>query len=137
MFLAKSRNKDGEIPTSSLADIVFLLLIFFLVTTNIDFEKGIGLRLPDPIEKPLPMHSDNLINLLINGENRIAFGGDEVFLNEITSKIKTQLVDNPKLVVSIKSNPKANYNTYIDVLDKVKQAWGNKPARISIAENEL
>ncbi len=137
MFLAKSQKNDSEIPTSSLADIVFLLLIFFLVTTNIDFEKGIGLKLPDPIDKPLPMNPDNLINILINGQNQVAFAGVEVYMGEITSKIKSRLADHPKLVVSIKSDARANYDTYIKVLDRVKKAWGNKPARISIAESDL
>ncbi len=137
MFLAKSQKNDSEIPTSSLADIVFLLLIFFLVTTNIDFEKGISLRLPDPADTIIPIHPDNLINILINGQNRVAIGGDEIFINKITSKIKSRLVDHPKLVVSIKSDARANYDTYIKVLDRVKKAWGNKPARISIAESDL
>ena len=40
------RFRGGEIPTSSMADIAFLLLIFFLVTTTIDIDKGLGLVLP-------------------------------------------------------------------------------------------
>jgi len=137
MFLAKPRKNDGEIPTSSLADIVFLLLIFFLVTTNIDFEKGIGLHLPSPDDTIKPVDSDNLINILINGQNRVALDGIEISIAGITSKVKTQLADHPKLVVSIKSNENANYDTYINVLDRVKKAWGNKPARISIADTEI
>ena len=42
----KRRFKGGEIPTSSMADIAFLLLIFFLVTTTIDTDKGLGIVLP-------------------------------------------------------------------------------------------
>ena len=42
----KRRFKGGEIPTSSMADIAFLLLIFFLVTTTIDMGKGLGMVLP-------------------------------------------------------------------------------------------
>ena len=42
----KRRFKGGEIPTSSMADIAFLLLIFFLVTTTIDMDKGLGIVLP-------------------------------------------------------------------------------------------
>ena len=42
----KRRFKRGEIPTASMADIAFLLLIFFLVTTTIDMDKGLGIVLP-------------------------------------------------------------------------------------------
>ena len=44
--MSKRRFKGGEIPTSSMADIAFLLLIFFLVTTTIDMDKGLGIILP-------------------------------------------------------------------------------------------
>lgn len=48
MLLGKKKEKDVEIPSASLSDIVFLLLIFFLVTTSIDTEKGLDLVLPPP-----------------------------------------------------------------------------------------
>ena len=47
MLLKKKQEKSISIPTSALPDIVFLLLIFFLVTTTIDTEKGLHLVLPD------------------------------------------------------------------------------------------
>ena len=46
MLGKKRRFRGGEIPTSSMADIAFLLLIFFLVTTTIDMDKGLGMVLP-------------------------------------------------------------------------------------------
>jgi len=46
MSQGKRRFRGGEIPTSSMADIAFLLLIFFLVTTTIDMDKGLGMVLP-------------------------------------------------------------------------------------------
>ena len=51
----KKRVKAGEIPSGSMADIAFLLLIFFLVTTTIDMDKGLGLVLPPKgEEKEIP-----------------------------------------------------------------------------------
>ena len=51
----KKRIKAGEIPSGSMADIAFLLLIFFLVTTTIDMDKGLGLVLPPKgEEKEIP-----------------------------------------------------------------------------------
>jgi biopolymer transport protein ExbD len=49
------KEKDDKIPLSALPDIVFLLLIFFLITTTIGAEKGIGLTLPpiDPNHEPV------------------------------------------------------------------------------------
>ena len=53
MLIGKKREKSVEIPNASLSDIVFLLLIFFLVTTSIDSEKGLDLVLPPPNEETI------------------------------------------------------------------------------------
>ena len=53
--LAKKKKRAGaEIPTSSMADIAFLLLIFFLVTTTIDVDTGIGMTLPPEPDDTTP-----------------------------------------------------------------------------------
>ena len=134
MFLKFAKRKEAEIPTSSLADIVFLLLIFFLVTTSIDFEKGLDLFLPSG--DIIPVNPDNLSNLLINSMNQIALDGDQIPISQISYTISLKLEKNPNLIVSIKADNSANYDTYIDVLDELKKAWGDKPARISIADPE-
>ncbi|MEJ2542854.1 MAG: biopolymer transporter ExbD [Calditrichaceae bacterium] len=133
MFLKFAKHKEAEIPTSSLADIVFLLLIFFLVTTSIDFEKGLDLFLPVG-EKPVS--DKNISNLLINNRNQIALDGDQIPVSDISHTVKLKLEQNPLLIVSIKADETANYGTYIQVLDELKTAWGDKPARISIADPE-
>ena len=55
------RFKGGELPTSSMADIAFLLLIFFLVTTTIDMDKGLGMVLPAEGEE-LEINKKNILN---------------------------------------------------------------------------
>ena len=132
MFLKFAKHKEAEIPTSSLADIVFLLLIFFLVTTSIDFEKGLDLFLPSGDEKPVK----GIINILINNQNEIAMDGIQIPITQISHEIKLKLEKKPLLIVSIKADEAADYRTYIHVLDELKMAWGNKPARISIADVE-
>ena len=134
MFLKFAKHKEAEIPTSSLADIVFLLLIFFLVTTSIDFEKGLDLVLPSG--DWIPISPKNISNLLINNNNEIALDGEQISVNQISNIVHQKLEQNPKLIVSIKSDDAAEYGTYIHVLDELKMAWGNKPARISIADSE-
>ena len=62
----KRRFKGGEIPTSSMADIAFLLLIFFLVTTTIDTDKGLGIVLPPPGDMEIEIRKENILNCLIN-----------------------------------------------------------------------
>jgi biopolymer transport protein ExbD len=132
MFLSAVKHKESEIPSSSLADIVFLLLIFFLVTTSIDFDRGIGLALPE--WKAQEQKVKNITNVLINASGQVAIDGDAIQLNELTPQIKEKLFHHPGLIVSLKTDEQTDYRMYINVLDKLKQAWGEKPARISIAE---
>ena len=64
----KRKFKSSEIPTSSMADIAFLLLIFFLVTTTIDTDKGLGLVLPPPGDMEIEIRKENILNCLINSQ---------------------------------------------------------------------
>jgi biopolymer transport protein ExbD len=136
MLLGKRKKVSQEIPVASLPDIVFLLLIFFLVTTTIDAEKGLDLVLPPADATELEMARKNLANLLINAAGAIALDGEEIQIRDITRIVKERLQENPLLVVSLKTDKNTKYDTYIDVLDKLKKAWGDRPTRISIAEPE-
>ena len=65
MLIGKKKEKNVEIPSASLSDIVFLLLIFFLVTTSIDTEKGLDLVLPPWNEETIDIPKKNITNLTI------------------------------------------------------------------------
>lgn len=134
MLVEKKKERSSEIPTSSLADIAFLLLIFFLVTTTIDIDKGIGLVLPPKGEKnQVEVSKKNIINLLINAEGRVMIDEQEIDLPMIKNIIREKIAQNPKIIVSLKTDENTNYKYYIQVLDQLKQADAKK---ISIAEPE-
>ena len=133
MLLGKRKKTSQEIPTSALPDIVFLLLIFFLVTTTIDAEKGLDLVLPPAQSEELKMAKENIVNLLINAVGNVAIDGQIVEIREITQIIKERLQKNPLLVVSVKTDKQTRYDVYLDVIDKLKKA---EAKRISLAEPE-
>lgn len=133
MLLGKRKKTSQEIPTSALPDIVFLLLIFFLVTTTIDAEKGLDLVLPPAQSEELKMAKENIANLLINAAGNVAIDGQIVEIREITQIIKERLQKNPILVVSVKTDKLTRYDVYLDVIDKLKKA---EAKRISLAEPE-
>ncbi|MCK4559302.1 MAG: biopolymer transporter ExbD [Calditrichia bacterium] len=133
MLLAKRKKTSTEIPTSALPDIVFLLLIFFLVTTTIDAEKGLDLVLPPAQSELLKMAPENIANLLINAAGNVAIDNQIVEIRDITRIIKERLQANPILVVSVKTDKLTKYDVYLDVIDKLKKA---EAKRISLAEPE-
>ncbi len=132
------REKNREVPEingSSLADIAFLLLIFFLVVTTIDVDTGIGLVLPpipDDIEPP-PVRERNLMNILVNAQGMVLLNEQPAAIAEVRQRVK-DFVDNngvdPDLsespddaIVSIKTDRRTPYNVYIDMLDEVMGAY--------------
>ena len=132
MAKQKRRFKGGEIPTSSMADIAFLLLIFFLVTTTIDMDKGIGIILPAEGQE-LEINKKNILNCLISASGAVLLGGEPVELKDLSRKVQEEIRANDKLIVSVKAHEKAQYDVYVAVLDQLKLA---KATRISIAETE-
>jgi len=128
----RQRNRDAEIPQGSLADIAFLLLIFFLVTTTIDMDKGLELVLPAKGEQT-EVAKKNISNLLVNARGDILLDEKPIELRDVEPTIKQKIQENPKLIISVKTDRRTKYQRYIDVLDELKQA---KATRISIANPE-
>ena len=128
----KRRFRGGEIPTSSMADIAFLLLIFFLVTTTIDIDKGLGLVLPAEGET-IEIKKKNILNCLINSSGMVLLGGEPVNLKDVSRIVKEKLRENNKLIISVKTHEKTRYKDYVAIIDQLKIA---DATRISIADTD-
>lgn len=115
-------KKEAEIPTASLADIVFLLLIFFLVTTSMNPDKGLGLTLPPPGEE-IQLHKENILSVYINEKGQLLVGEEIINLDQLKNKVKERIRKNPKLVVSLITDVRAKYSSMIDALDEIKVAF--------------
>lgn len=133
----RSKHLQSEgINTGSMADIAFLLLIFFLVSTTILQEKGLILRLPPEVKEPtaVEIKDRNVYNIRINSQNTFLIENDlRVHLNGVREEVQ-RFVLNPekqavysespeKAVVSIKADRGTDYRTFIAVLDEVKAAY--------------
>lgn len=133
MAIKRRREKaEIEIPSASLPDIVFQLLIFFLVTTTIDVDKGLDLVLP-PIGENIEISQKNITNLLINDAGQILIDEEIIPVEEVDNIIRDKLLENDKLIVSVKTSRKTKYDIYVKVIDQLKRAGAT---RISIAEPE-
>ncbi len=129
--MLKRRNKTPvEIPQASLADIAFLILIFYLATTTINIDKGIGLTLPAK-GAAKEVAKQNIVSLLINAQGEVLLDDEVVAISNIKEIVRNKLLANDKLIVSVKADKETEYRIYLAVLDQLKQA---EVARISIAE---
>ena len=134
--MARGQRVPPEIPTASMADIAFLLIVFFLVTTTMNQDKGLSLHLP-PIGESKEVKEKNVCNIWINASDQIAFFENDQFsvvaFDELRSQVEQRLAANDKLIVSIKAERGATYSIFVSVLDELKLSGAQ---RISIAEPE-
>ncbi len=131
--MKRKRSKLKDIPSASMADIAFLLLVFFLVTTTISMDKGIGQVLP-AIGEELEVNPKNITKVLVNATGQVLHDEELVSLSQLRTRIKNMLAQNDKLIVSVKTHPQTKHQAYVDVLDQLKQAGST---RISIAEPDI
>ncbi len=140
MFIRKKKRNLGGIPTASLSDVAFLLLVFFLTTTKFDIKKGIGLTLPvksDTTENQVKLQAENVTKIQVgqDGKIQIKVGKNEpqeVALSEIKGMVNKIVSDNPDMVISLKTHRKSNYKNMVDVLDRLRMAGAQK---ISLGTN--
>ena len=136
MIKKRASRVSPEIPTASMADIAFLLIVFFLVTTTMNQDKGLSLHLP-PVGETKEVKEKNILNVWINARDQVAFFENDqltpVPFGERKARIEGRLRANDKLIVSLKTVRGATYRTFVDVLDELKLAGATK---ISVANPE-
>ena len=139
-----------SLNTTSSADIAFLLLIFFLVSTTMDVDKGIQRRLPPiPDEKQqqqdVKVNRRNIVVVRINAQDRILAGGEPMDVTQVKNKIK-EFITNPanseslpekemkdiegfgqyavsKGVVSLQNDRGTSYSAYLRVQNEIVKAF--------------
>jgi biopolymer transport protein ExbD len=130
-MIKKRKIAEASIPTSSMADIAFLLLLFFLVATTIDVDTGIGLVLPEYIKdvSTVEVPKNRMAAVLINANGDVLMDGNPISIYQIKDNLKPRITSkidlpsNKKLIVSVKTDRQTKYNTYIQALDQIKEAY--------------
>ena len=144
-----SKRKSPEINAGSMADIAFLLLIFFLVTTTMDVDTGITRKLPPPVEKnqdDVQVKDRNVLKILVNSHDLLLVDGERGDISTLKDKVIDFMALHPgnekypevkpkyikllnkkvmlsKGVISLKNDRGTSYGMYIQVQDKLAQAF--------------
>ncbi len=138
-----------EVNAGSMADIAFLLLIFFLVTTTMDTDSGLSRMLPPPVpddqEAPPPIKDRNVFEVLINAQNRLLVENEPLELRELRDAAK-EFIQNPldeeglpekeekqieyfgiypvtKGVISLQNDRGTQYQMYLSVQNELAAAY--------------
>jgi biopolymer transport protein ExbD len=139
-----ARRSAPEVNAGSMADIAFLLLIFFLVTTTIEVDSGIDSKLPPPVEDkqtPPPIKKKNIFQVIVGADNRLLVEEADMDIKDLTDAAVAFLdngtecsycrgdkdpesSDNPeKAVISLVNDRQASYSMYITVTNELVKAY--------------
>lgn len=149
--MSKKKRKVPEINSSSTADIAFLLLIFFLVTTTMAVNKGLARRLPPPVPadqktEDLKVKERNVFVVLINSDNQLLVQNEYMDISKLKTKAKEFIVNNdddlnmPEKsvmnieyfgdvmitkdhVISLQNDRGTSYSKYIEVQNELVAAY--------------
>ena len=150
--MPKGKRKVPDINSSSTADIAFLLLIFFLITTSMDTDRGLARRLPPPPEQEQKDNDDvklkerNVLQVFLNMNDQLMCGNDYISVDQLRAKAK-EFIANPyndetkpekyakdipffgnmmiteKHVVSLRCDRGSSYKAYISVQNELVAAY--------------
>lgn len=155
--MARNKRAIPEINAGSMADIAFLLLIFFLVTTTMDVDQGINTKLPPWIDQttpPPPIKKRNLFTVLVNANNQLLVEDEYASLEDLKDMAKKFLdnngdrtctychgaqdptsSENPnKAIISLQNDRGTSYKTYIAVQNELVAAYNE--LRNDLAERQ-
>ena len=125
--LKKKSRPSGEVPMSSTADIAFLLLIFFLVTTVFPKDKGLAIVLPEESSE-VEVSQNNILHLIIQPTGIVDVKRGEsqqiqqMRPEEVEGLWRQEITGNPNLIAAVKTHPEASYEYMVDVLDALHAA---------------
>ena len=123
----KKQKVSDEVPTSSMADIAFLLLIFFLVTTTFPKDKGLAIVLPEEGNET-QVSQNNILHLIIQPTGIVtvrrgeAANEQQMRPDQIEAVWRQAVAENDGLIAAVKTHPDAAYEHMVDVLDALHSA---------------
>jgi biopolymer transport protein ExbD len=122
--LRPTRRRRPAVNVTSLIDVLFLLLIFFMVSSTFRQHPAIKLELPEAAVAE-PSRTDAL-TLTISADRRLYLQGEEIELGALRDRLRTALADQPDLVVVLQADRKVDYGLVIEAIDLAKQAGVRK-----------
>jgi biopolymer transport protein ExbD len=112
---------ENTVPTASMADIAFLLLIFFMTTTIFRMEEGLPVKLPRA-ETAQKQKRERILHVWIDAVGDISINDKLVQVDNIEAIMVNALKDNPALIVAFNADHRTPYGVVSDVMEQLKRA---------------
>ena len=113
-----------EVPLTSLIDIVFLLLIYFLLTTNFMVEEGIKIKLPHA--SAAAPQTEEVITIYVDQQGTAFLGTEEVSLAKLLDRLRDMIGGHENKLVVIRADRRVILNKAVKVMDIAKAAGAGR-----------
>jgi biopolymer transport protein ExbD len=129
----KRKKDESNIDLTPMLDVVFILLIFFVVTASFLKESAIDVQGQDPNNNPPPPSEDTPQNILIQIDNRnaIFFNQERIDITAVRARVASHRAENPAATVIIRPEPQSSANTLVTAMNSAREAGA---FNISIAQ---
>jgi biopolymer transport protein ExbD len=132
MAFERNVKVENQVPTASMADIAFLLLIFFMTTTIFRAETGLPVKLPRA-ETAQKQKREGVMHIWIDAEGRISINDKLVQISDVEPIVVGKMKENPALVVAFNADKRTPYGVVSDVMEELKKA---NAVRVSFTSNK-
>ena len=121
MAFDRSAKISNEVPTASMADIAFLLLIFFMTTTIFKMEEGLPVSLPRA-ETAQKQKRERIMHVWIDAGGNISINDKLVMTDQIQNIMIAALAGNPSLIIAFNADHRTAYGVISNVMEELKEA---------------
>ncbi len=119
--LGQQQQQEGEIDLTPMLDVVFIMLIFFIVTATFVKEIGLDVNSPDKNQNVKDADRQSIV-VQITNRDRIRIRGRDVDVRAVRANIERLHAENPEAPVVVQPHPDSSTNTMIQVMDSARQA---------------
>ncbi len=113
----KRKDAPAEIPTSSMADIAFLLIIFFMVTAVFSATKGLEFKLPSKEDDSKPPETEEAVFIKVAADGSVSVDCKPMKISDILGYLEPKLTRDAQKPVILYTDPYATYQSMISVYD--------------------
>jgi len=118
----RTEDDENEINLTPMLDVVFIMLIFFIVTASFIRETGIEAKRPDINDQPTVTDEDGAILVLISADDEIYVDNQPVDMGSVRPRIEAMSAEDPDRPMVIQTHPDSKTQTLVEILDKATDA---------------
>lgn len=125
MRFKKKKDDEPRISIAPLIDIVFLLLIFFMVTSHYDIAAGVQIKLPKVTKKTASPDADSRIIVIVDKDANAYIDGTKIEMEDLKSRLTDEVKKRGMLNLVLQADSDVRHGRVVEIMDMAKSAGIN------------